>query len=158
MNTLKPAPVVATIAGTRYTAIVPPLRADHRLYLAGELAAAGLDRVRATMDAAATPTDGARDVFVLAARSGRLPWVAAGMLVEVGRRWNRRDAMALAERFAALTDPADSAAFDLAIAMTLLGIIHAQTIDSTADVDLAVLGAALETFTTSHDAPASPLH
>jgi hypothetical protein len=138
-----------TITGRRYVVVSAPYRADHRYYLAGEFAAAGLDRVRETMAEANDASTGARDVFIVAARSGRLPWIAAGMLVEAGHAWTRRDAMKTAESFAALTETADVAAFDLAIAALLVGLIAAvDDPNGTATaIDLAALSLALDDTT-----------
>ena len=139
-----------TIAGREYGPIAPPLRADHRLYLAGELAATGLDQARETFQRASSATQGARDLFIHAAQSGRLPWLVAGFLAETGRGWSRATALETAERFAGLTAPADLAAFDGAVAATILALIGAFGDPPAIELDALAAALAQSSARTSH--------
>jgi hypothetical protein len=145
--------VMFKIGGRSFITVPQGITAAHRLYLVAEIAACGLDKARDVMAKGSSPGEGAYELLIIAARSGRLPWLVAGVLAEVGTAWSTVSANRNAEWFAGLTEPGDLAAFDVATIATLVAFTNGLAQQGPHHVDLSALHQAMRDSADSSLAP-----
>ena len=117
-----------TLDGRKFRSSLPggPGLASQYDYLIEYLSAAGAFVVLNDLDGVKrTPVQRAKDLFTQILLAGK-DHILAGYLTEEGKVWNRKDADANAERFAAITDAIEKVEMQKSMAMFVTTLLSAR--------------------------------
>lgn len=107
--------------GREFQGITQALTANQDDFILGHLRLAGAIEVLGDLDKKRTPRKRAEDLLTNIMLSGRTHHILAGMLTEVGKKWNRADAESNAAKFAEITDGDEKLAMRSAIVRFVIG-------------------------------------
>jgi hypothetical protein len=111
-----------TLDGRKFRSISQDLTANQDDYILAHLRLAGAIEVLDDLDGKKrSQEERAEDLLTRILLSGRTHHILAGVLTEEGKTWNRKDADANAEKFAALTDVDEKTAMRTAMVKFVIG-------------------------------------
>jgi hypothetical protein len=117
METLK-------LDGRDFTGITQTLTASQDDYILAHLRLAGAMDILADIGGKKNPEEKAEALLTQIQLSGRKPFVLAGCLTEIGKKWTRAEADRNAGLFAEITDEKEKLAMTQAIVQVVIGFFR----------------------------------